>query len=59
MLASTWSTTARRASSSYATYVTERLTGFGGEGEPLRPADYDDFPEWAERTMSARARAAG
>jgi 5-methyltetrahydropteroyltriglutamate--homocysteine methyltransferase len=28
---------------SYATYVTERLSGFGGEGRPLRPKDYDDF----------------
>ena len=24
---------------SYATYVTERLSGFGGEGRPLRPKD--------------------
>ena len=28
----------------YSAYVTERLTGFGGEGEPLRPKDYEDFP---------------
>jgi 5-methyltetrahydropteroyltriglutamate--homocysteine methyltransferase len=42
---------------SYATYVTERLTGFGGEGQPLRPRDYDDFPAWGERMMSERARA--
>ena len=41
----------------YSTYVTERLTGFGGEGEPLRPKDYDDFPAWGERMMSERARA--
>ena len=40
----------------YSTYVTERLTGFGGEGEPLRPKDYDDFPAWGERMMSERAR---
>jgi 5-methyltetrahydropteroyltriglutamate--homocysteine methyltransferase len=41
---------------SYATYVTERLTGFGGEGRPIRPKDYDDFPGWGERMMSERAR---
>jgi 5-methyltetrahydropteroyltriglutamate--homocysteine methyltransferase len=40
----------------YSTYVTERLTGFGGEGLPLRPRDYDDFPAWGERMMSERAR---
>jgi 5-methyltetrahydropteroyltriglutamate--homocysteine methyltransferase len=40
----------------YSTYVTERLTGFGGEGEPLRPRDYGDFPAWGERMMSERAR---
>jgi 5-methyltetrahydropteroyltriglutamate--homocysteine methyltransferase len=40
----------------YSTYVTERLTGFGGEGESLRPRDYDDFPAWGERMMSERAR---
>jgi hypothetical protein len=38
----------------YSTYVTERLTGFGGEGEPLRPKDYDDFPAWGERVLSTR-----
>jgi len=41
----------------YSTYVTERLTGFGGAGEPLRPKDYDDFPAWGERMTSERARA--
>jgi 5-methyltetrahydropteroyltriglutamate--homocysteine methyltransferase len=41
----------------YSTYVTERLTGFGGEGQPLRPKDYDDFPDWGERMMAERARA--
>jgi 5-methyltetrahydropteroyltriglutamate--homocysteine methyltransferase len=34
---------------SYATYVTQRLTGFGGTGEMPRPREYEDFPEWAER----------
>jgi 5-methyltetrahydropteroyltriglutamate--homocysteine methyltransferase len=42
---------------SYATYVTERLTGFGGEGEPLRPKDSEDFPSWGERMMAERGRA--
>jgi 5-methyltetrahydropteroyltriglutamate--homocysteine methyltransferase len=32
---------------SYATYVTERLSGFGGKGTTLRIADMDDYPEWA------------
>ncbi len=34
---------------SYATYVTTRLTGFGGTGVPPAPADLADFPEFAER----------
>jgi 5-methyltetrahydropteroyltriglutamate--homocysteine methyltransferase len=42
---------------SYATYVTERLDGFGGAGEPLRPKDYDDFPEWSKRMTADPARA--
>jgi 5-methyltetrahydropteroyltriglutamate--homocysteine methyltransferase len=42
---------------SYATYVTERLTGFGGEGRMLRPMDYADFPAWGERMMAERGRA--
>jgi 5-methyltetrahydropteroyltriglutamate--homocysteine methyltransferase len=32
---------------SYATYVTERLSGFGGKGSSMRIADVDDYPEWA------------
>jgi 5-methyltetrahydropteroyltriglutamate--homocysteine methyltransferase len=42
---------------SYATYVVERLNGFGGAGAPLRPKDYDDFPKWAERMLSDPSRA--
>jgi 5-methyltetrahydropteroyltriglutamate--homocysteine methyltransferase len=41
---------------SYATYVTERLSGFGGQGEMLRPRDFDDFPHWAQRMTSDSAR---
>jgi 5-methyltetrahydropteroyltriglutamate--homocysteine methyltransferase len=41
---------------SYATYVTERLTGFGGEGPMLRPMDYVDFPSWGERLLGERSR---
>ncbi|HEY1967918.1 MAG TPA: cobalamin-independent methionine synthase II family protein [Pseudonocardia sp.] len=33
---------------SYSTYVTERVSGFGGKGEPLVIADYLDFPAYAE-----------
>src|SRR5580658_7812188 len=40
----------------YSTYVTERLTGFGGEGQTLRPMDYDAFPAWGERMMAERGR---
>jgi 5-methyltetrahydropteroyltriglutamate--homocysteine methyltransferase len=41
----------------YATYVTERLTGFGGEpcAEPLR--GFDEFPEFAARAFGDMARA--
>jgi len=38
---------------SYATYVIERLSGFGGEPEPIQPRADDDFPEFT-RTMRAR-----
>ena len=31
---------------SYATYVTERLTGFDGEGPAPYPSDLTDFPEY-------------
>jgi 5-methyltetrahydropteroyltriglutamate--homocysteine methyltransferase len=40
----------------YSTYVTERLTGFGGEGPALRPMDYGDFPAWGERMLAERGR---
>ena len=40
---------------SYATYVTSRLSGFGGHGEFLQPADMSDFPEFAQRLFSGRA----
>src|ERR1700728_4562291 len=43
----------------YSTYVTDRLTGSGGEGDPLRPKDSDDFPDWGERMISERARTRG
>ena len=37
----------------YSTYVTERLTGFGGRGTPLRAQqDAIDFPEWGEPLMA-------
>jgi 5-methyltetrahydropteroyltriglutamate--homocysteine methyltransferase len=35
---------------SYATYVGERLTGFGGESPPWRPSATDgDYAEWSDR----------
>jgi 5-methyltetrahydropteroyltriglutamate--homocysteine methyltransferase len=39
---------------SYATYVTERLTGFGGSGTGVAIADGDEFPEWAQAAGLAR-----
>jgi 5-methyltetrahydropteroyltriglutamate--homocysteine methyltransferase len=43
---------------SYATYVTERLTGFEGEPVPVpwRSPEIDDFPEYFER-LRAQSRA--
>lgn len=35
---------------SYATYVKDRLTGFGGEGTAIVAADVTDFPEYASRS---------
>jgi 5-methyltetrahydropteroyltriglutamate--homocysteine methyltransferase len=32
---------------SYSTYVTERVSGFGGTGQPLVLADYLDYPAYA------------
>ena len=40
---------------SYATYITSRLSGFGGHGEFIQPADMADFPEFAQRLFSDRA----
>ncbi len=34
---------------SYATYVTERLEGFGGSAPLFRPMELEEFPEWAQR----------
>ena len=39
---------------SYATYVKDRLTGFGGESHPLQYADLVDFPELAQRVFEDR-----
>jgi 5-methyltetrahydropteroyltriglutamate--homocysteine methyltransferase len=33
---------------SYSTYVTERVSGFGGKGKPLVIADYLEYPAYAE-----------
>jgi 5-methyltetrahydropteroyltriglutamate--homocysteine methyltransferase len=34
---------------SYATYVQERLTGFGGDPQPLPQRGFEEFPEFAAR----------
>src|SRR6202035_5045810 len=48
---------------SYATYVKDRLAGFGGESRPLTYQDLVDFPEMARRVFGdpgrSRRRAPG
>src|SRR4029434_3757766 len=41
---------------SYATYVKDRLTGFGGASHPLQYRDLVDFPEMAKRVFSDPGR---
>lgn len=36
----------------YSTYVTDRLTGFGGEAAPMFTRDMEDFPEYTQRIFS-------
>jgi 5-methyltetrahydropteroyltriglutamate--homocysteine methyltransferase len=42
---------------SYATYIKDRLHGFGGESEPLRYADLVGFPEITKRLLADPGRA--
>src|SRR5215471_19186662 len=42
---------------SYATYVKDRLTGFGGTSQPLQYRDLVDFPELARRVFGDPGRA--
>jgi len=41
---------------SYATYIKDRLHGFGGESKPLRYADLVDFPELTKRILADPGR---
>ena len=41
---------------SYATYVKDRLTGFGGQSHPLQYRDLVDFPELARRVFGDPGR---
>jgi 5-methyltetrahydropteroyltriglutamate--homocysteine methyltransferase len=41
---------------SYATYVKDRLAGFGGESRPLQYRDLVDFPELAKRVFGDPGR---
>jgi 5-methyltetrahydropteroyltriglutamate--homocysteine methyltransferase len=41
---------------SYATYVKDRLNGFGGESHPLQYADLADYPELARRVFQDPGR---
>ena len=41
---------------SYATYVKDRLTGFGGASHPLTYQDLADFPELARRVFGDPGR---
>jgi|SRR5271170_1693252 len=43
---------------SYATYVTERLSGFGGEPVPFQMRDFADFPEFAQKMFADPGTAA-
>lgn len=40
---------------SYATYVKDRLTGFGGRGAMPMPADLADYPEYGKRVLGDAA----
>jgi 5-methyltetrahydropteroyltriglutamate--homocysteine methyltransferase len=42
---------------SYATYVKDRLNGFGGSSHPLQYADLVEFPEMAKRVFGDPGRA--
>src|SRR5215475_13200710 len=42
---------------SYATYVKDRLSGFGGASHPLQYRDLVDFPEMAKRVFGDPGRA--
>jgi 5-methyltetrahydropteroyltriglutamate--homocysteine methyltransferase len=42
---------------SYATYVKDRLTGFGGTSQPLQYRDLVDFPEFGKRVFGDPGRA--
>src|SRR5881628_1832639 len=42
---------------SYATYVKDRLNGFGGASHPLQYRDLVDFPEMAKRVFGDPGRA--
>ena len=42
---------------SYVTYVKDRLSGFGGTGQPLQYQDLVDFPEMARRVFGDPGRA--
>ena len=42
---------------SYATYIKDRLSGFGGESRPLTYQDLVDFPELARRVFGDPGRA--
>src|SRR5215469_15397813 len=42
---------------SYATYVKDRLAGFGGASHPLQYRDLVDFPEMAKRVFGDPGRA--
>ena len=55
--ASTSSTTARCRKPSYATYVKDRLAGFGGTGNTFVYQDLADFPELQQQRVR-RSRAA-
>ena len=42
---------------SYATYIKDRLSGFGGESHPLQYADLSDYPALARQVFNDPGRA--
>jgi 5-methyltetrahydropteroyltriglutamate--homocysteine methyltransferase len=49
-----WVSDGEQGKPSYATYIKDRLTGFGGDSTPVRGADLEDFPGYLGKLMKRR-----